>query len=86
MLNRPFHSVGEMGYVFRDMPWKTLDLFSANSADSGLLDLFTLSDAPVIAGRVNPNSPYAPVLGQRSLQEEPKVLPVVERRYRLLKH
>lgn len=62
MLNRPFQSVGELGYAFRDMPWKTLDLFSANSADSGLLDLFTLSDAPVIAGRVNPNTPYPQVL------------------------
>ncbi|MEJ0001549.1 MAG: hypothetical protein WDO13_21900 [Verrucomicrobiota bacterium] len=62
MLNRPFQSVGELGYVFRDMPWKTIDLFSANSADSGLLDLFTLSDAPVIAGRVNPNTPYPQVL------------------------
>jgi len=62
ILNRPFQSVGELGYAFRDMPWKTLDLFSANSADSGLLDLFTVSDAPVLAGRVNPNTPYPQVL------------------------
>ncbi|MCE0496845.1 MAG: hypothetical protein LV481_02705 [Methylacidiphilales bacterium] len=62
ILNRPFQSVAEMGYAFRDMPWKTLDLFSPNSADSGLLDLFTLSDAPITAGRVNPNTPYPQVL------------------------
>ncbi len=62
ILNRPFRSVGEMGYAFRDSPWKTIDFASANSADSGLLDLFTLSDAPVVAGRVNPNTPYPQVL------------------------
>ncbi|MGB8356029.1 MAG: PilX N-terminal domain-containing pilus assembly protein [Chthoniobacteraceae bacterium] len=62
ILNRPFQSVGELGYAFRDMPWKTLDLFSANSADSGLLDLFTMSDAPIVAGRVSPNTPYPQVL------------------------
>ncbi len=62
MLNRPFVSVGELGYAYRDMPWKTLDLFSATSADSGLLDLFTISDAPIVAGRVNPNTPYQQVL------------------------
>ncbi len=54
--------MGELGYVYRDMPWKTLDLFSANSADSALLDLFTLSDSPIVAGRVNPNTPYPQVL------------------------
>jgi hypothetical protein len=54
--------VGELGHAFRDMPWKTLDFFSPTSADAGLLDIFTLSDAPVIAGRVNPNTPHAEVL------------------------
>src|SRR5262249_26252680 len=29
-LNRPFRSVAELGYVFRDLPWKTLDFFSQN--------------------------------------------------------
>jgi Tfp pilus assembly protein PilX len=62
ILHRPFASVGELGYVFRDMPWKTLDLSSPNSADAALLDLFTVSDAPVVAGRVNPNTAPAPVL------------------------
>ena len=63
VLNRPFQSVGELGYVFRDSPWKTLDFFTPNSGDAALLDLFTINDAaPVSAGRVNPNTPYPQVL------------------------
>jgi hypothetical protein len=63
ILNRPFASVAELGYVFRDDPWRSLDFFSvfhgvSTSADSGLLDLFTMTDSPnpVIAGRVNLNT------------------------------
>ncbi|HEX4139704.1 MAG TPA: hypothetical protein VHY09_05110, partial [Candidatus Methylacidiphilales bacterium] len=65
-LDRPFQSVAELGYVFRDDPWKTLNLFSANSGDSGLLDVFyigspttTAQNLPppdTIAGRMNINS------------------------------
>jgi len=44
MLNRPFRSVAELGYAFRDLPWKTLDLFTDKSADAGLLDIFTIND------------------------------------------
>ncbi len=65
-LNRPFRSVAELGYVFRDDPWKTLNLFSANSADAGLMDVFYIgssaTNAPatpppdVIAGKMNINS------------------------------
>jgi hypothetical protein len=63
ILNRPFQSVGELGYVFRDSPWKTLDFFTPSSGDAALLDLFTTDDAaPVTAGRVNPNTPYPQVL------------------------
>jgi hypothetical protein len=46
MLNRPFRNVGELGYVFRDLPWKTLDFFTDKSADAGLLDIFTINDGP----------------------------------------
>src|SRR5205823_1301586 len=46
MLNRPFRSVAELGYVFRDLPWKTLDFFTEKSADAGLLDIFTINDGP----------------------------------------
>ncbi len=62
ILNHRFTSVGDLGYVFRDVPWKTLDLFSSSSADAGLLDLFTLDDARVVAGRINPNTAPASVL------------------------
>src|SRR5205823_8503014 len=41
--NRPFRSVGEMAYAFRDQPFKTLDFSSASSPDKGLLDLFTVN-------------------------------------------
>lgn len=62
ILHRPFLSVGELGYVYRDDPWRTLDLFTPDSPDAGLLDLFTLSDTPMIAGRINPNTPYPNVI------------------------
>lgn len=63
ILNRPFLNVGEMGYAFRDQPWKTLDFFSADSADTGLLDIFSLMDSvPVTAGAVNLNSAPQEVL------------------------
>jgi Putative Ig domain. len=74
MLNRPFRNVAELGYVFRDLPWKTLDFFTDKSADAGLLDIFTINDgtqvldsgnnvigmAPptTIAGSVNLDSLY----------------------------
>ena len=48
MLNRPFRNVGELGYAFRDLPWKTLDFFSDKSADAGLLDIFTINDGPAL--------------------------------------
>lgn len=63
ILNRPFLSLGELGYVFRDLPFKTLDFFSNSSGDAGLLDLFAVSDQPpTVAGRINPNTADAKVL------------------------
>ncbi len=60
LLNRPFRSVGELGYVFRDLPWKTLDFFSRRSGDLGLLDVFSISetdgDVPLTAGQINLNT------------------------------
>jgi hypothetical protein len=50
MLNRPFRSVAELGYVFRDLPWKTLDFFTEKSADAGLLDIFTINDGAQVLG------------------------------------
>jgi hypothetical protein len=62
ILNRPFVSVGEMGYAFRDVPWRSLNFFSADSADAGLLDVFSMDAAPVAAGRVNLNTRQPAVL------------------------
>jgi|GEM_PF-1179699 len=68
ILNRPFRSTGELGYVFRDLPFKSLDFFTTSSADAALLDAFSLSDQTrivgnqlnsVIAGQINvSNAPY----------------------------
>jgi len=58
VLNRPFQSVAELGFVFRDDPWKSLDFFSGESADGALLDLFTVSDIEVgkVAGKIDLNT------------------------------
>ena len=50
IMNRPFRSVGEMGYAFRDQPFKTLDFSSATSPDAGLLDLFSVNDYAAPSG------------------------------------
>ena len=47
IFNSAFQSVAELGQVFRDQPWKTLNFTTANSADAGLLDAFTLQDVPL---------------------------------------
>lgn len=60
ILNRPFRSVAELGYAYRDLPFKTLDFFSSSSGDAALLDLFSVTDGPaIVSGMVNPsNAPY----------------------------
>ena len=67
MMNRPFRSVGEMGYAFRDQPFRTLSFSSVNSPDAGLLDLFTTNNysdpSGMRGGVVNLNSRQAPALG-----------------------
>ena len=66
ILHRPFRSVGELGYVFRDSPWKTLNFFDSTSADAALLDIFSVSDEPAIsAGRINLNGTQ--ILSQQAL-------------------
>jgi len=59
--NRPFRSPGEIGAVSRGQPWRTLNFWTADTADAGLLDIFTTRDQAVAAG-VNPNTKLAPVL------------------------
>jgi hypothetical protein len=66
MMNRPFRSVGEMAYAFRDQPFRTLSFSSANSPDAGLLALFSTNDytdsSGTRGGVVNLNSRQAPAL------------------------
>jgi len=65
MLNRAFTSAGDLGYVFRDLPFKSLDFFSANSADGGLLDIFCIDESPnIVAGRMSLNSRTSGVFAQ----------------------
>jgi hypothetical protein len=66
MMNRPFRSVGEMAYAFRDQPFRTLSFSSINSPDAGLLDLFTTNDysdsSGLRGGVISLNSHQAPAL------------------------
>jgi hypothetical protein len=66
MMNRPFRSVGEMAYAFRDQPFRTLSFSSADSPDAGLLDLFSVNDYTNASGTrggvINLNSRQAPAL------------------------
>ena len=63
VLQRPFRTVGELGYVFRDVPWKTLSFFDESSGDAGLLDFFSVNDeAALTDGRVAMNTRNAVVL------------------------
>ncbi len=67
IMNRPYRSVGEMGYAFRDQPFKTLDFSSATSPDAGLLDLFSVNSfsdsSGSRAGVVNLNGRQGAAIG-----------------------
>jgi hypothetical protein len=62
ILSAPFQGVAELGQVFRDQPWKTLNFTTDSSADGGLLDAFTLQDVPMTAGRTSLNTRHVSVL------------------------
>ena len=65
LLNRPFRSVAEMSYAFRDVPFKSIDFFTRESADAALLDVFCLNESPssgLTAGLINLNTRQQPVL------------------------
>ena len=80
MLNRPFQTVAEMGYSFRDVPWKSLDFSNGNttagngeSGDSALLDFFTCEDPYGVAAGVT--QPTALLRGKINLNtQQPTVL------------
>jgi hypothetical protein len=69
--NGVFQSVAELGHVFRDQPWKALNFTSAmpltsttspRSADAGLLDIFTLHESSMEAGKTSLNTKQPLVL------------------------
>jgi hypothetical protein len=66
ILNRPFYSPAELGYVFSGTPWKNLDMLLPESGYGGLLDVFCIQDSDdlsgMVAGRVNLNTRQVPVL------------------------
>lgn len=76
ILDRPFRSVAELGYVSRAVPWKHIDFSTPTSGDSALLDLFCIEEnednedgTPLkperpraIAGRVNLNTHHPEVI------------------------
>ncbi len=68
ILNRPFRNVGELGLVFRDIPYKSLDFFSIFSADLRLMDLFTIQENPVVSGLVD-LSKIKPEIAQALMEE-----------------
>jgi Tfp pilus assembly protein PilX len=66
ILNRPFQSVAELGYVFSGTPWKNLDFFQPESGNAALLDMFCINDTSdanaVSAGQLNLNTRQVPVV------------------------
>ncbi|RFC44999.1 MAG: hypothetical protein DVB28_000769 [Verrucomicrobia bacterium] len=66
VLNRPFRSVGEMGFAFSGSPWKQLDFSTPESGFGGLLDVFSVSNftarGALASGRINLNTKQLPVL------------------------
>jgi Tfp pilus assembly protein PilX len=60
--NGVFQSVAELGHVFRNQPWKTLNFTTTDSADAGLLDVFTLHESSMEAGKSSLNARQTPVL------------------------
>jgi hypothetical protein len=68
IIARSYQSVAELGQVFRDQPWKTLSFTSATtgatavSADAALLDVFSLHETTIEAGKTSLNTRQTPVL------------------------
>ncbi len=68
VLNRPFQSVGEMGYAFRGSPWKNIDFSMPESGDAALLDVFCISEPPPLANSSG---------GQSAVDAKPSAPPLV---------
>jgi len=62
VLQRPYQSVAELGYVFRDVPWQTLDFFNDKGGDAALLDLFSVTEQPAVTvGCTSLNTPHSSI-------------------------
>jgi hypothetical protein len=66
ILHRPFRSVAELGYAFRETPWANVNFSFPESGDPALLDVFCINDTKatqgLVAGRVDLNTRQTPVL------------------------
>jgi hypothetical protein len=67
ILNRPFRSVAELGYVYTGLPWKNLNMSVPESGATALLDLFSAEEdedrqEALVAGRTNLNTRQSKVL------------------------
>ena len=51
-----------MGDVFRDQPWKTLNLTRLDTPDVALLDVFTLHESSMETGKTSLNTRQKPIL------------------------
>lgn len=73
VLNRPFRSVGELGYVFRGTPWRDIEMLHMASPDAALLDFFCVSEDLDADG----NEVVRTAPGSGSSSSARKVAPVV---------
>lgn len=62
ILDRPFTTVADLGYVYRDVPWRSLNFSSTDSGDSALLDVFSIEDSLSSSGKVSMNTSHPEVL------------------------
>jgi hypothetical protein len=66
VLDRPFHSVGELAFAFAGTPWRHLDFATPESGFAGLLETFSVGENThpdaLEVGRVNLNTRQVPVL------------------------
>ncbi|MEZ0298305.1 MAG: hypothetical protein ACAI35_17790 [Candidatus Methylacidiphilales bacterium] len=66
MLNRPFRSVAELGYVFSGTPWRNMDFFTPESGNAAMLDVFCINPTDnanaLTAGKTNLNTRQPVVL------------------------
>jgi type II secretory pathway pseudopilin PulG len=67
ILNRPFQSLADLGNVFRDDPWTSLNLYGDPddpnyTGDGALLDFFSLTEPSKRTGVINPNAAPVAVL------------------------